>query len=40
MKNLVNSFNGNIEIISELGKGTEIHIRIPVEGFQKNLKEA
>lgn len=33
MKNLVNSFNGVIEISSEVGQGTEINITIPNEGF-------
>lgn len=33
MKNLVNSFNGSLEINSEIGKGTAIKIIIPSEGF-------
>jgi len=34
IKNLVHSFNGNIEINSEIGKGTEIHIMLLLgEGF-------
>ena len=39
MRNLVYSFSGGIEILSELGKGTKIHIIIPGEGFSKAHQE-